>query len=167
MNKLNYIILSATAVLYSAVQVVEAQEVQRELRNRAQYKQKSTQQPAARKQLRQSESSIHAMQSEGSGNTDYFVMSGQSNMIGTTTKGGSIQHNDEYWMKIKSILDAGGDATDMAIDLYDAINYSNSQREDLAESEPRVVARTLTKEAIRLYQMGLLHNLDIPLYLGS
>lgn len=102
-----------------------------------------------------------------SSDIDFFLLSGQSNMQGQTTSALSIGGDDTYWLRIKSILEAGTNDTVMESDLYEAIYAANSQKVWLNESEPDVVATTLANETMKLYAAGLLDNLDRPLRLGT
>ena len=101
------------------------------------------------------------------GDVDLFLLSGQSNMQGHTTSEQSIGGNGNYWMQIKSILEAGGDHVGMENALFDAILAANSNNEWLSQSDADVVATTLADETMRLYTAGLLYNLDTPLSLGT
>lgn len=92
---------------------------------------------------------------------DFFLLSGQSNAHGHTTSGLSIGEDDSYWMKIKSILESGGELDIMEELLYDAIYAANADH-----PEPGMVATTLANETTKLYKNGLLYDLDTPLSLG-
>lgn len=93
---------------------------------------------------------------------DFFLLSGQSNMHGHTTSGQSLTSNGVYWKEIKSILDAGppagGDWKDMRRALFDVIAPANMNNE---------VAAKLSSETMKLYNRGLLYDLDAPLELGT
>ena len=110
----------------------------------------------------QDESDNPPMTMTNEGSVDFFLLSGQSNMIGHTTSGASIGSNDAYWLEVKGILE--GDPNVMEDMLYDAIYAANSGVSSGAELE--VVASTLTNETMKLYNGGLLNNLDTPLSLG-
>ena len=98
------------------------------------------------------------------GSVDFFLLSGQSNMEGHSTSGQSLTKNDHYWMAIKSILEAGGDDADgMEAKLFDVIYEANSEVEDLRVT----VAVKLAYETMRLYNAGLLNDLDAPLNWGT
>ena len=89
---------------------------------------------------------------------DFFLLSGQSNMHGHTTSGQSLTSNGVYWKEIKGILEAGGDWKDMRRALFDVIAPANKNNE---------VAANLSSETMKLYNRGLLYDLDAPLELGT
>lgn len=92
--------------------------------------------------------------------TDYFLLSGQSNMQGQTTSRSSLTKNDTYWLDIKQVLEEGGDT---AITESKLLNIIGSGRNKTSESSVRV---NLAKETMNLYNQGLLRDLDTPLSLG-
>ena len=100
---------------------------------------------------------------ENDGGVDLFLLSGQSNMHGHTTSGSSIGSNDDYWLEVKSILEAGGDPIVMENDLADVIYAAQTARNP---NWPESVSTLLADETIKLYTAGLLNNLDTPLTLG-
>jgi hypothetical protein len=95
--------------------------------------------------------------------TDFFLLSGQSNMIGHTTSHQSIGENGEYWLKIKSILDGGGDTSLMLANLKATIHHRNVLSDPYTTES---ITDLLARETIQLYNDGLLNNLDTPLIFG-
>lgn len=93
---------------------------------------------------------------------DLFLLSGQSNMDGYTTRRQSLTGNATYWMSIKSILTNEEDHLKMKTELYDVI-YEANERKGGAEE----VANSLTNELMHLYHQGLLNDLDAPLAMGK
>ena len=95
--------------------------------------------------------------------TDFFLLSGQSNMVGHTTSGQSLGKDESYWLRLKSILDAGGDPAVMENDMFTVIREEQLARKTNA---PESVDITLANETMKLYNKGLLNDLDTPLNLG-
>ncbi|KAL7491834.1 hypothetical protein ACHAWT_001093 [Skeletonema menzelii] len=101
--------------------------------------------------------------------SDKFLLSGQSNMVGHTTSGQSVTSNGDYWNKIKSILEQGGNLNTMEEELYNVIyeaNYYEYSTIELTE-EQAGVARTLANGVMDLYKSELLNDLDAPLQFGK
>ncbi|KAL7493905.1 hypothetical protein ACHAWT_002740, partial [Skeletonema menzelii] len=96
---------------------------------------------------------------------DLFLLSGQSNMVGHTTSGQSITSNGDYWNKIKSILEQGGNLNTMEDALYNVIYEANYYYKYGSSNEQ--VARTLTNGVMDLYKSELLNDLDTPLQFGK
>ena len=94
-----------------------------------------------------------------SNNRDLFLLSGQSNMVGHTTSGQSIERSGDYWAKIKSILEQGGNLATMEEELYKVIYGTNYKNDE--------VATTLTNGVMELYKSSLLNDLDTPLTHGK
>ena len=83
---------------------------------------------------------------------------------GHTTSGASIGGSDgQYWQQMKSILAAGGDTADMETDLKDVI-YAKQFAKN--KQWPESVAIHLANSTMKLYNKGLLNDLDSPLNLG-
>lgn len=95
--------------------------------------------------------------------TDFFLLSGQSNMVGHTTSRESLGKDETYWLRLKSIIDAGGDPAVMENDLFTVIREEQLARKINA---PESVDITLANETMKLYSKGLLNDLDTPLDLG-
>ena len=91
---------------------------------------------------------------------DLFLLSGQSNMDGFTTRGQSLTGSADYWLSIKSILTNG--TSTMKDELYNVIYEANQRKSGAME-----VANTLTNELMHLYDQGLLNDLDAPLTFGK
>jgi hypothetical protein len=95
---------------------------------------------------------------------DLFLLSGQSDMVGHTTSGQSITSSGDYWNKLKSILERGGNFDTMEDKLYNAIYEANYNPQSDSNEQ---VARTLTEGVMDLYKSDLLNDLDTPLQFGK
>lgn len=136
---------------------------------------------------------------------DLFLMSGQSNIIGHSTSRQSIGKNNDYWLEIKSILEAERDNNSdaektssmeeelnaviertnnlprcllgcktknavLSNNLQSQSNTNQDENDELlkkCKQGCRSVASTLTSELLKLYNLGLLSNLDEPLTHGK
>mmetsp|Transcript_27820 Transcript_27820/g.50757 ORF Transcript_27820/g.50757 Transcript_27820/m.50757 type:complete len:546 (+) Transcript_27820:146-1783(+) len=113
------------------------------------------------------ESNLSVAQEQESINNviDLFLLSGQSNMVGHTLDGQSIGGNSDYWtQQIKPILDAGGDNPFAMED--DLFNVIHAQQIAGNLSAPVSVSLLLANETMKLYNDGLLNELDTALTLG-
>ncbi|KAL7494825.1 hypothetical protein ACHAWT_006558 [Skeletonema menzelii] len=85
-------------------------------------------------------------------------------MVGHTTSGQSIGRNGDYWNKIKSILEQGGNLSTMERKLYNVIYEQNYKYSGNSNDQ---VATTLTNGVMDLYKSELLNDLDTPLQFGK
>ena len=110
---------------------------------------------------------------------DLFLLSGQSNMIGHTTSGSSIEGNGNYWDKLKSILDAAAaneiNLATMERTLYRVIYKTNYENDEVATSLTNGIMNLLYNNSSSSSSSStttttttmLLTNLDTPLTFGK
>ena len=94
--------------------------------------------------------------------TDYFLLSGQSNMQGHSTSERSLTGNDTYWLDIKQLLEDEVDPAIMESKLQSIIKAGQLVQHEFTES----VMINLANETMKLYNQGLLNDLNTPLSLG-
>ena len=103
---------------------------------------------------------------------DFFLLGGQSNMVGHSTSRQSLGAaltsklaSSQYWFDNKEILEAANKSSEEREDaLYDSV-YQAHARLDFKNAAD--IAGALARETMKLYRKGLLADLDTPLDLGS
>ena len=102
---------------------------------------------------------------------DFFLLGGQSNMVGHSTSSESLgaemnkEDSSQYWFDMKTILEAANRSSEeREAALYDTVYRAHEHYFERAAAE---IAGTLARETMQLYEEGLLDNLDSQLDLGS
>ena len=102
------------------------------------------------------------------GNPDFFLLSGQSNMVGYTTTRLSIGQNANYWMNLMRLFEdaeQNGATETWKNDLFNTIRDAGA---DTGQTNgPESVIQTLTNEIVKLQALGLLDGIGEPLALGK
>ena len=105
---------------------------------------------------------------------DFFLLGGQSNMVGHTTGGQSLgarlnqERSWQYWSDLKSTLAALGEDGDASGEgrgsaLFETVRGAHEGKFPDAAG----IARTLTGETMKLLGAGLLDRIDSPPALGT
>lgn len=102
---------------------------------------------------------------------DFFLLGGQSNMVGHSTSSQSLgailnkEANSQYWFDMKAILEAANESNEeREAALFDSVYQAHANRDFENAAE---IAGTLARETMQLYREGLLADLDSPPDLGS